>query len=110
MSNHSPIYLCNGNSNIFHSPLFKFDAYWLNQDGFSELMVKWWNSFPPGPLTASLWKLKLDQLRSKHKGWNVNLKRVITYKKHKLCSSISIFEELIENRALTDDGYVIFFC
>jgi hypothetical protein len=34
MSDHSPICLNNGTTDIFHNPLFKFEAYWLNQEGF----------------------------------------------------------------------------
>jgi hypothetical protein len=62
MSDHSSICLNKDTYDIFRNPLFKFEAYWLNQEGFSELMVKWWMSFPPGPLTAQIWKLKLNQL------------------------------------------------
>jgi hypothetical protein len=65
ISDHSPIYLDNGLSQPVSSYIFKFEAFWLNQEGFSDLMAKWWSSFPPGPLIAQLWKLKLAQLRTK---------------------------------------------
>jgi hypothetical protein len=40
MSDHSPICLNNGISDIFHTPSFKFEVYWLNQESFSDLEVK----------------------------------------------------------------------
>jgi hypothetical protein len=72
-------------------------------------MVKWWKSFPHGPLTAQIWKLKLNQLRLKLKGWNANLKRVIKDKKVQLTSSIKDFELLLETRDLSSDEYDAFF-
>jgi hypothetical protein len=84
MSKHSPICLDNGLSQPVSSYIFKFEAFWLNQEGFLDLMAKWWSSFPPSPLTAQLWKLKLAQLRTKLKGWNANIKRSIKDKKQQL--------------------------
>jgi hypothetical protein len=81
MSDHSPICLDNGISQLIPPSMFKFEAFWLNQEGFSELMAKWWSSFPPGPLIAQIWKLKLDQLRIKLKGWNANINRTLKDKK-----------------------------
>jgi hypothetical protein len=56
MYDHSPICLDNGVSQLISSTIFKFEAFWLNQEGFSELMVKLWSSFPSEPLTAQVWK------------------------------------------------------
>jgi exonuclease III len=56
MSDHSPICLINGESSTLTTSQFRFEAYWLNQDGFFELMFKWWSSSPPGPISAQVWK------------------------------------------------------
>jgi hypothetical protein len=111
MSDHSPPPICLNNDifDIFHTPSFKFEVYWLNQEGFSELMVKWWNSFPHEPLTSQIWKLKLEQLRLKIKGWSVNIKRVLKDKKSKLTYSITKFEMLLEHRDMYNDEYDAFF-
>jgi hypothetical protein len=60
-------------------------------------MAKWWSSFPPSPLIAQIWKLKLDQLRIKLKGWNANINRSLKdKKKNHLYLSIHHFELLLE--------------
>jgi hypothetical protein len=109
ISDHSPIYLDNGISHISSPHMFKFEAYWLNQEGFSDLMAKWWLSFPSGPLTSQIWKIKLEQLRLKLKGWNANLKRENRDKKHHFTSSITQYELLLGQRDLSEDKYISFF-
>jgi hypothetical protein len=54
MSDHSPICLDNGITHLIPSSIFKFEAFWLNQEGFSKLMAKRWSSFPSRPLTAQV--------------------------------------------------------
>jgi hypothetical protein len=103
MSDHFSICLDNGNSHIFQPHMFKFKAYWLNQKGYSELMAQWWNSFSSDPFMAQLWKLKLEHLRLKLKGWNANLNKHIRDNKAQFFSSITY-----EIRELSDDEYISF--
>jgi hypothetical protein len=90
--------------------MFKFESYWLNQEGFSELMAQWWNNFPPGPLTAQLRKLKLEHLHLKLKCWNANLNKNIRDWKAQFSSSLTYFESLLEIRELSEDEYASLFC
>jgi hypothetical protein len=111
MSDHSPICLINGESSILTTSQFRFETYWLNQDGFFELMLKWWSSPPPprGPISAQVWKWKLNQLKLKLKGWSANIKKDIRIKKQHLSSSVSQYELLLEQRDLSDEEYESFF-
>jgi hypothetical protein len=57
-----------------------------------------------------IWKLKLEQLRLKIKGWSANIKSVLQDKKSRLTSSITKFEMLLVHRDLSNDEYDVFFC
>jgi hypothetical protein len=84
MSDRSQICLDNGNSHMFQSSQFKFKAYWLNHEEFSDIMIKWWFSFPTGPLTTQVSKLNLSKLKQKLKGWNANIRKEIRDKKNNI--------------------------
>jgi hypothetical protein len=47
-SYHSPICLEFGPSSQFKSCIFRFEIFWISQEGFSEFLANWWNSLQLG--------------------------------------------------------------
>jgi hypothetical protein len=66
VSDHTPLLLDTGH-NIPHSPkIYRFEKWWINQDGFSELVRKVWNIECPYTDAMDVWQFKLSLLRKKN--------------------------------------------
>ena len=102
-SDHNPL-LLDTQAVVFPiSKLIKFDKTWLEYDGFYDLVVSWWNECP---LTIDLglsWKLKLQSLRRKFRGWSSNVRGDKKRMKSDLLNRISNFEHQLDNNCLRED-------
>jgi hypothetical protein len=60
-SDHNPLILqLNPSNRIRPNTVIKFDKNWASQVGFTELLIRWWNSFQLDIHNLGIrWKLKL---------------------------------------------------
>jgi hypothetical protein len=55
--------------------IIKYDKEWSKQEGFNELLYKWWHSYKVKNIDlGNSWKFKLQHLRRHFRGWNYNIK------------------------------------
>lgn len=102
MSDHNPLIL-QTSASIFNSSVpIRFQKSWLAQEGFTDLMIDWWQSFTLGCDLGKDWQLKLQFLRKKLRGWHANVMGAQKRNKQHLLSQISRFEELDEANSLSD--------
>lgn len=72
----------------------RFERIWLSQEGFSDLVIQWWNSFILNSDLGNSWKFKLQFFRKKLRGWNANLQGEKRKIKQNLLSQIDYYENL----------------
>jgi hypothetical protein len=75
-SDHNAIILkSNINISYTNNNIKSFDKSWVNQEDFNELMIIWWKSFPLDINDLGMsWKMKMQYLRRKFRGWNFNFR------------------------------------
>jgi hypothetical protein len=89
VSDHTPLLLDTGH-NIPHSPkIYRFEKWWINQDGFSELVRKVCN-------------LNSAYLGKKTKVWSINLEAALKNKKRALMQDFDILDVFSEQNHLDD--------
>ena len=81
----------------------KFEKVWLSQPGFSELLITWWGAFELQGELGNSWRLKLQFLRQKLRGWNNNYKAEQKRTKKDLLQKLDRFERLVELDELDDN-------
>lgn len=61
-SDHNPLIPNASSIQTFHRSPIRFDKTWLSKEGFPELVISWWNSFPLelGSNIGTFWKFKLQ--------------------------------------------------
>jgi hypothetical protein len=71
-SDHNPIILHTSVVTTSIDYTVRFDKQWLTQEGFLAFFTKWWYSFNLRGNLANQWRLKLQFVRRKCRGWNKN--------------------------------------
>lgn len=71
--------------------MVRFEKVWLSQEGFKEQVEVWWNEYQLTDNLGNSWKLKMEFLRKKLRGWNINYRGNI--KKLKKCNMAELEEE-----------------
>lgn len=104
-SDHNPLLLHTSSISTYHSNSIRFEKTWLEQEGFINLLIQWWTSFPLDSDIGKSWKLKLQFLRRKLRGWNINFLGAKKRVKQQLLEQISNFECLNESNSLTTSQY-----
>ena len=89
-----------------HTNLVRFEKSWLSQEGFINLLIQWWNSYPLGLDISNSWRLKLQFLRRKLRGWCLNFLGEKKKNKQQLLEQISDLETLYDTNALTNSQYI----
>lgn len=104
-SDHNPIILHTDSLTTTQNKIIKFEKTWLTQPGFTELIIKWWNSYILASDLGTSWKFKLQFLRRKLRGWHNNLQGEKNRQKNELLHQLELFETLQESNSLTPQDY-----
>ena len=101
-SDHNPIIVSTQAVSFRGNKFIRFEQDWLHQDGFSELVIKWLHSYPLSCEWGNGWRLKLQFLRQKLRGWNNNFRAQQRLSKKQILLKLDRFEKLAENDDLLD--------
>jgi hypothetical protein len=52
---------------------FRFEKWWMEIEGFRELVTKSWKQPCPHGKSIDVWQVKLWRLRKFPKGWSINI-------------------------------------
>jgi hypothetical protein len=83
-SDHTPLVVDSG---AFTAPLvkqFRFEKWWLNVEGFHQLVAKTWNSPCHCSKSIDVWQYKIRLLRKTIKGWAINMESEQNKRKNSL--------------------------
>jgi hypothetical protein len=100
-SDHTPLVLDTG---AFSPPAvkqFRFEKWWLEVKGFSEVVVKSWTS--PCNLSKSIdvWQYKIRNLRKTLKGWAINREAEQNKRKKQLIAEYDVLDLIAEEQPLS---------
>jgi hypothetical protein len=71
-SDHTPLLLSVGGTSLTKKP-FRFEKWWMEIEGFSELVVKSWNQPCTDVKAIDVWQCKQRRLRKCLRGWSINI-------------------------------------
>jgi hypothetical protein len=91
-----------GTNNIFKDHVFRFEKWWLHEEGFKELVQRIWASDCPSSGPIEVWQFKIRLLRRKLKGWNRNIEADMRKTKKALVSEIDSWDKLAKHQALSN--------
>lgn len=85
------------------SKTIKFDKTWLAHDRFTELLKSWWDECSLTTYLGNSWKLKIQLLIRKFRGWSDNVRGPTRRNKSHLLSQIDMFEHKLANNIITEE-------
>jgi hypothetical protein len=88
----------------FTAPLvkqFRFEKWWLNVEGFQQLVVKTWNSPCHCQKSIDVWQYKIRLLRKIIKGWAINIETEQNKRKKQLIAEYDVLDILSETQPLS---------
>lgn len=71
-SDHVPILWESGDDSVKMKPRFKFENWWIREEGFQEIVLKSWMTPVNKDSFIDIWNEKIRRLRKPLKGWNIN--------------------------------------
>jgi hypothetical protein len=87
VSDHNPIKITFGRRVAAKNPVFRFEKWWLQEEGFKEMIKRIWDCSCPLDEPIEVWQFKTRLLRRKLKGWNINVEAALKKEKK---SSLSL--------------------
>lgn len=102
-SDHNPLIL-ESDSEIIQPKLFIFEAMWLEQAGFREMLI---NRIPDrGHLDIQeFWRILKIEMRKACKGWGANLKGEMRRRKKELSHKIQQLENKADQEGLNEEEW-----
>jgi hypothetical protein len=97
VSDHNPLVIMFGEKLQIKDPIFRFEKWWLEVEGFSELVKKIWDIECPVDDTLEVWQFKRRLLRKKIKGWSRNIEVELKKTKNSLLVGIDDLDRLAKN-------------
>ncbi|KAG5577642.1 hypothetical protein H5410_057776 [Solanum commersonii] len=88
-------------------PYFKFKNWWLEIDGFRELVHKWWNEFEVIGSPYYVLSLKLRMLKKKITEWSKLACGGLDIKKRNLLAEFADIDLVQDTRALNEDEMIV---
>lgn len=86
---------------------FRFEPEWIDQEGFKELLLKWWNEYPLDYNNVALsWTNKLKHLKQKIRGWARNYYGAKKKQKQMLIREIHRLDIVQETQDLSEEEYL----
>ncbi|WMV55675.1 hypothetical protein MTR67_049060 [Solanum verrucosum] len=104
-SDHCPILLQCGDWEK-QRPYFKFKNWWLEIDGFRELVHKWWNEFEVIGSPDYVLSLKLRMLKKKITEWSKLACGGLDIKKRNFLAELADIDLVQDTRALNEDEMI----
>lgn len=102
ISDHVPIALFCGHWEQSKS-YFKFENWWLNQEGFVERIKDWWNAFEFYGKPDYILACKLKAVTGKLKEWSRNEQGNLNLQKNNLLIQMAELDSHLNSRALTKE-------
>jgi hypothetical protein len=91
-SDHKPLNICFGEKIRAKDHVFRFEKWWLEVEGFEELVRKVWGSECPSSDPMDKWQLKIRALRKKIKGWSRNIEAARNKRKREILAEIDLLD------------------
>jgi hypothetical protein len=102
VSDHNPILLSFGGKEQGMEALFRFEKWWLEIEGFSEMVRAAWSTKCQLSNPVAVWQFKIRLLRKKIRGWSRNVEEDVKKKKARILSEIDKLDMLSEQQHLSD--------
>lgn len=99
-SDHTPL-LINVEGEKWQSPLFKFENSWLMREDINTVVEQVWNSCNINGSSIDKWQWRLQKMRKKLKGWNMNWEGMYKRKKHEIMEKIEDIDKKCEAYGMT---------
>jgi hypothetical protein len=103
VSDHAPLLLDSGVNKPPPPKLFRFEKWWIKQEGFTVRVHKVWNTKCNCTSAIDVWQFKLRLLRKSLKGWDINLDADLKKRKKSLLQEFDILDVFSEQNRLSDD-------
>jgi hypothetical protein len=100
-SDHTPLILDTGAFKAPSNKQFRFEKWWLQVDGFDQMVVETWSAPCNYVKAIDRWQFKIRNLRNKLKGWNANLKFDQKKKKQHLVAEYDMLDIISESQPLS---------
>jgi hypothetical protein len=73
VSDHNPLRVNFGAKLVKKEPIFRFEKWWFDIEGFVDLVKKTWGNDCPSNDPMEVWQFKIRLLGKKIKGWGRNV-------------------------------------
>jgi uncharacterized protein YfkK (UPF0435 family) len=100
-SDHTPLIVDTGAFKAPSNKQFRFEKWWLQVDGFDQMVEKTWSAPCNFVEAIDRWQFKIRNLRKKLKGWNANLESNQKKKKQHLVAEYDILDIISESQTLS---------
>jgi hypothetical protein len=101
VSDHNPLLITTRGEGVSKDPLFRFEKWWLQVEGFAEMVNKAWDFEVNSSDPMVVWQTKIRLLRKKIKGWSRNIGADLKRKKASILTEIDELGMLVEQQELT---------
>jgi hypothetical protein len=102
ISDHSSMLLDLGGVCQDRDYLFRFEKWWLQMEGFSEIVKNAWQTKCPSKEPMDIWQFKIRTLRKKIKGWSMNVEAKMRRKKKRILDEIDKLDIMAEHQPLIE--------
>lgn len=102
-SDHIPILWEEGDDSVLEKLRFKFEKWWLQQDGLVEVVERSWNSIPGSDNLIETWQKKIRKLRKTLRRWSANIEAENKRKKVRLLRDYDVLDKKVEEVMLTSE-------
>ncbi|XP_047071299.1 uncharacterized protein LOC124680262 [Lolium rigidum] len=100
-SDHTPLVVDTGPLKIPCTKQFRFEKWWLNIEGFDQMVAKFWQA--PCHLQKSIdrWNFKIRNTRKDLKGWAANIESAQRKNKQSLVAEYDLLDIIAETQSLS---------
>jgi hypothetical protein len=92
ISDHVPLLLKYG-ATPPHSNSFRYENYWVEREGFVEIVRESWNSVTLHKYDIDKWQEKVRRLRRHIKGWHINIEGAYRKEKKMLLDKMDVLDK-----------------
>jgi hypothetical protein len=102
VSDHSTMLIDFGGGNQQKDHLFRFEKWWLEVEGFTEMVSKAWETTCPHSDPLEIWQFKIRLLRKKIRGWHRNVEADIKRERVDIIERMDWLDKIAKLGQLTD--------